>query len=480
MPKYTPGKVAWAWKGKKNLFFSAIIDPTRTKSAGQVVREYMAPDKELLTTIGREIISAYRGGPSHTYLFIDKKAQVIRDGRYKVGLKNRRSPSGRPFKTLAPLTLLLRKEKKKAGIIPQARSGRFILRETDRHLYNRIQILSLYGGKRSKVVVGWDDPEIARIAQFHQTGGTVKVDYESKDFLAKKFAAQLKSLESVLAVSNIPVADLKAIRLFREKLVSLARLRTAIRKGESSFTYNKESFPLVPTTASVTRKVPMMYRGRRLGYKRVKVEGQLSALMTKRIQNILRAMGFQRTRYMQKELQQYATGKISSADIWSGKRMMVFYSRYGYKKGGVRYERPEAAAFYPHMTKVWKAYYSHPIGESIIYEKAGIAIENFTKSFIEDQEKLLRRYGIKIGIDYKKSTDALESMLNTATLSAEEQVELMAQPHMRATARIGAPKKYKPTYSIIVNIPSRPHYGFSRQLNSQLVKIGRAWISRSV
>jgi len=162
-------------RDKSGGFWLNIIQRRNPEVAFE--QNYM-PDRNLTNLLGQEIISGIKGAKRHKFMVRHLNGKLVvskvPNGDYSTGILKRKSPDGTPYEPLSETTLQLRK------LAGNNRGPSFILRETSKHIYEGLKILSVnFGKKRSSVSIGWEGENAERAAE-HNKGFDYTVRYMNK------------------------------------------------------------------------------------------------------------------------------------------------------------------------------------------------------------------------------------------------------------------------------------------------------------
>jgi len=161
-------------------FWTNLI--VRRKNADLAISQNLLPNSQMMRVVANEAISSIKGSTKHKIIAKltngELTLQSSTNGEYSYGIKKRISPDGTPYERLSNTTLRMRKWKAEHGEIPSARGADYILRETSKHIYNGLKVLSVkIGRKNAYAEIGWtgEDETIAKI----QDGGDTITEHWS-------------------------------------------------------------------------------------------------------------------------------------------------------------------------------------------------------------------------------------------------------------------------------------------------------------
>lgn len=127
-----------------------------------VVKQRLEPSLQLMTILGKEMISAVKGSTKHNITVTTSKDGVktihaFSSGSYKYGLIKGTDAAGNALEPLSESTLRIRDEQKNVQ-----RDGKFILRETSKHILDGLKIKIL---NKKSVQIGWNakDEELVNL-----------------------------------------------------------------------------------------------------------------------------------------------------------------------------------------------------------------------------------------------------------------------------------------------------------------------------
>lgn len=133
----------------------------KRKSPQLTISSRLLPDASLMNAVATEMISSIKGGNSSTFYAFYHEGRLrytkVSTGEYPFGIKKNVSPDGTPYELLSKSTISKRKWLSQNEGYPSERvSQRYTLRETSKHIYNKLKIIRLESKKLNyKITVGW-------------------------------------------------------------------------------------------------------------------------------------------------------------------------------------------------------------------------------------------------------------------------------------------------------------------------------------